>query len=83
VIVHEKLKFGNLWQKAEALDCDYIATGISHHRNIIRGRAVLRKGSTPGKTNPTSCSVCGSATAARADSARRDVETRHPGDARS
>ena len=44
VMCNEKLKFGNLWEKAEALGCDYIATGhyaiIEHHG----GRAVLRKG---------------------------------------
>jgi tRNA-specific 2-thiouridylase len=44
VMCNEKLKFGNLWTKAAALDCDYIATGhyaiIEHHRD----RAVLRKG---------------------------------------
>jgi tRNA-specific 2-thiouridylase len=44
VMCNEKLKFGNLWNKAEALGCDYIATGhyaiIEHHRD----RAVLRKG---------------------------------------
>src|SRR5438128_6542384 len=44
VMCNEKLKFGNLWKKAEALACDYIATGhyaiIEHHRD----RAVLRKG---------------------------------------
>ncbi len=27
VMCNEKLKFGNLWQKAEVLGCDYIATG--------------------------------------------------------
>jgi tRNA-specific 2-thiouridylase len=41
---NEKLKFGNLWKKAQALGCDYIATGhyaiIEHHAD----RAVLRKG---------------------------------------
>ena len=44
VMCNEKLKFGNLWQKAQALDCDYIATG---HYAIIEhqpDRAVLRKG---------------------------------------
>src|SRR5207248_3675040 len=44
VMCNEKLKFGNLWRKAEALDCDFIATG---HYAIIKhqsGRAVLRKG---------------------------------------
>jgi tRNA-uridine 2-sulfurtransferase len=49
VMCNEKLKFGNLWSKAEALGCDYIATGhyaiIEHHRD----RAVLRKGADPRK----------------------------------
>ncbi len=49
VMCNEKLKFGNLWQKAEALGCDYIATGhyaiIEHHDQ----RAVLRKGADPRK----------------------------------
>jgi tRNA-specific 2-thiouridylase len=49
VMCNEKIKFGNLWKKAEALDCDYIATGhyaiIEHHRD----RAVLRKGVDPRK----------------------------------
>jgi tRNA-specific 2-thiouridylase len=44
VMCNEKLKFGNLWGKAEALGCEYIATGhyaiIEHHAD----RAVLRKG---------------------------------------
>ena len=44
VMCNEKLKFGNLWGKAEALGCDYIATGhyaiIEHYSD----RAVLRKG---------------------------------------
>jgi tRNA-specific 2-thiouridylase len=44
VMCNEKLKFGSLWEKACALDCDYIATGhyaiIEHHGD----RAVLRKG---------------------------------------
>jgi tRNA-specific 2-thiouridylase len=46
---NEKLKFGNLWGKAGALGCDYIATGhyaiIEHHAD----RAVLRKGVDPRK----------------------------------
>src|SRR5689334_24212097 len=62
VMCNEKLKFGSLWQKAEALGCDYIATG---HYAIIEhaaangvdgpgdvegtGRAVLRKGADPKK----------------------------------
>jgi len=49
VICNEKVKFGNLWSKAAALGCDYIATGhyaiIEHHSN----RAVLRKGVDPRK----------------------------------
>ena len=46
---NEKLKFGNLWGKAQALGCDYIATGhyaiIEHHAD----RTVLRKGVDPRK----------------------------------
>ncbi len=49
VMCNEKLKFGSLWEKARALDCDYIATGhyaiIEHHAD----RAVLRKGADPRK----------------------------------
>ncbi|HUE40364.1 MAG TPA: tRNA 2-thiouridine(34) synthase MnmA [Chthoniobacterales bacterium] len=49
VMCNEKLKFGNLWGKAETLGCDYIATGhyaiIEHHKD----RAVLRKGVDPRK----------------------------------
>jgi tRNA-specific 2-thiouridylase len=49
VMCNEKLKFGNLWGKAEALGCDFIATGhyaiIEHHRDP----AVLRKGVDPRK----------------------------------
>src|ERR1044072_6856968 len=44
VMCNEKIKFGNLWKKAEALGCAYIATG---HYAIIEHReneAVLRKG---------------------------------------
>ncbi len=49
VMCNEKLKFGNLWSKAQALSCDYIATG---HYAIIdqqTDRAVLRKGVDPRK----------------------------------
>ena len=49
VICNEKVKFGNLWSKAAALGCDYIATGhyaiIEHHPN----HAILRKGRDPRK----------------------------------
>ena len=44
VMCNEKLKFGNLWSKARALGCDFIATG---HYAIIEhntDHAVLRKG---------------------------------------
>lgn len=44
VMCNEKIKFGNLWQKAKALGCDYIATGhyaiIEHHSD----HAILCKG---------------------------------------
>jgi len=49
VMCNEKLKFGNLWGKAQALGCDYIATG---HYAVIEhdgDRAVLRKGVDPYK----------------------------------
>lgn len=53
VMCNEKLKFGNLWQKAEALGCDYIATGhyaiIEHPAIADPGRAILRKGVDPRK----------------------------------
>lgn len=49
VMCNEKLKFGNLWTKAEALGCDYIATGhyavIDHQGD----RAILRKAADPRK----------------------------------
>jgi tRNA-specific 2-thiouridylase len=48
VMCNEKLKFGNLWQKAEVLGCDWIATGhyaIIEHRAVgEHGHAILRKG---------------------------------------
>src|SRR4029450_3124099 len=52
---NEKLKFGNLWSKAAALGCDYIATGhyaiIEHSAAGSAGLscAVLRKGVDPRK----------------------------------
>jgi tRNA-specific 2-thiouridylase len=49
VMCNEKVKFGNLWSKAAALGCDYIATGhyaiIEHHAD----HAILRKGFDPRK----------------------------------
>ena len=65
VMCNEKLKFGNLWSKAAALGCDYIATGhyaiiehvdatpSSHEEKRGEGArstyAVLRKGVDPRK----------------------------------
>jgi tRNA-specific 2-thiouridylase len=62
VMCNEKLKFGNLWSKAAALGCDYIATGhyaiIEHGARTPSSRrgegaaaphAVLRKGVDPRK----------------------------------
>ncbi len=62
VMCNEKLKFGNLWSKAAALGCDYIATGhyaiIQHGAGTPSSRrgdgaaasyAVLRKGADPRK----------------------------------
>lgn len=57
VMCNEKLKFGNLWSKAKALGCDYIATGhyaIVEHVVVPQsrddpGRAILRKGVDPRK----------------------------------
>ncbi len=49
VMCNEKVKFGNLWNKAEAIGADFIATGhyaIIEHR---ADRAVLRKGRDPRK----------------------------------
>jgi tRNA-uridine 2-sulfurtransferase len=49
VMCNEKVKFGNLWSKAAALGCDYIATG---HYAIIEhyvDHAILRKGLDPRK----------------------------------
>jgi tRNA-uridine 2-sulfurtransferase len=49
VMCNEKLKFGSLWQKAQSLGCDYLATG--HYAIIERqgDRAILRKGADPRK----------------------------------
>jgi len=49
VMCNERLKFGNLWDKAQALGAGYIATG--HYAIIDHGPdgAVLRKGRDPRK----------------------------------
>ncbi|MEY2530094.1 MAG: tRNA-uridine 2-sulfurtransferase [Verrucomicrobiota bacterium] len=53
VMCNEKLKFGNLWNKAQALGCDYIATGhyaiIEQVKEPATGHVVLRKGVDPRK----------------------------------
>jgi tRNA-specific 2-thiouridylase len=49
VMCNEKLKFGNLWNKAEALGCDYIATGHYAIIEHLGDRARLRKGVDPRK----------------------------------
>lgn len=52
VMCNEKLKFGNLWSKARALSCDYIATGhyaIIEHEGAASTFAALRKGVDPRK----------------------------------
>src|SRR4051795_4677868 len=49
VMCNEKVKFGNLWKKAEAIGADFIATG---HYAIVEhdgGWATLRKGRDPRK----------------------------------
>src|SRR5213596_3151397 len=45
VMCNEKLKFGNLWSKAAALGCDYIATG---HYAIIEHSVVSQSRDDPG-----------------------------------
>ena len=47
VMCNEKLKFGNLWSKAAALGCDYIATG---HYAIIEH--VVAAGGDRGRVDP-------------------------------
>ena len=81
VMCNEKLKFGSLWEKARALDCDYIATGhyaiIEHHagsrspaqgRRPAQGPVVFSLQPAPG------------AAAACAHSARRDGQAGNPRD---
>ena len=64
--MQRELKFGSLWEKARALDCDYIATGhyaiIEHYAD----RAVLRKGVDPRKDQSYFLFSCATATAPRA-----------------
>ena len=48
VMCNEKLKFGNLWSKAQALECDYIATG---HYAIIEHFVVPQSRDDPGRVD--------------------------------
>src|SRR5689334_21427934 len=50
VMCNEKLKFGNLWSKASALGCDYIATG--HYAIIEHGAVTPSFGRGDGDTAP-------------------------------
>src|SRR5204862_6775718 len=56
VMCNEKLKFGSLWEKARALDCDYIATGhyaiIEHVARSDRANGVVAGGADPGRSGP-------------------------------
>ncbi len=66
VMCNEKLKFGNLWSKAAALGCDYIATGhyaiIEHHAagdaTATAPYAFCAKASIRAKISPIFFSVC-------------------------
>ena len=62
VMCNEKLKFGSLWEKAQGLDCDYIATG---HYAIIEHPGVDRT-VVAGIGDPGGCDV-GSGTAGITD----------------
>lgn len=53
VMCNEKLKFGNLWSKARALGCDYIATG---HYSIIE-QVVAAEGAGRGSTDTSIAGV--------------------------
>jgi len=48
VMCNEKIKFGNLWSKAAALGCDYIATG---HYAIIEHSVVPQSRDEPGSVD--------------------------------
>jgi len=51
VMCNEKLKFGNLWSKAAALGCDYIATGHYAIIEHVVAAGVDRGGSRPDPLN--------------------------------
>ena len=65
VMCNEKLKFGNLWSKAAALGCDYIATGhyaIIEHvvAGIVIPAALVRRSNPtlPGSPTPATVTPC-------------------------
>ena len=56
VMCNEKLKFGNLWSKAAALGCDYIATGhyaIIEHIDATRSSHKEKRGENAASTYAT------------------------------
>src|SRR5437588_4220725 len=53
VMCNEKLKFGNLWSKARALGCDYIATG--HYAIIEHGAGMPSSRRGDGAAAPDAC----------------------------
>jgi tRNA-specific 2-thiouridylase len=62
VMCNEKLKFGNLWSKATALGCEYIATG--HYAIIEHGAGTpsSRRGdgaAAPGGRGERTCEIAG------------------------
>jgi len=58
VMCNEKLKFGNLWSKARALGCDYIATG--HYAIIEHGAGTppSRRGDGASAPDPNGDRAC-------------------------
>ena len=77
VMCNEKLKFGNLWKKPKRSAAITSPRAITPSSSIIPIAPFCAKALIREKTNPISCSVCGSrTTAARFDATRRHVETR-------
>ena len=75
VMCNEKLKFGSLWEKARALGCDYIATGIYaiiEHPDAIATAPSCARAPTREKISRIFSSAC----------ARRNCAARSPRSAR-
>ena len=90
VMCNEKLKFGNLWSKAEALGCDYIATGhyaIIEHAAATGATAQLRgfaqRDRSAKRSIVFSFQFAAAATAACTHAARPDGEAANPRDRRN